>query len=136
MSSGGGTRWLGVERTLALPFLTTVPLPCRDVITIDKATGKISKLGRSFTRARDYDAMGSQVSWAPGSPHQVPGYFSLLHLPPGGQAWDPPVTPYPHVPATPGSSPYPLGQLVCPAWHLVFRCPPGTPMSLRALEEY
>lgn len=35
--------------------------PCRDVITIDKATGKISKLGRSFTRARDYDAMGSQV---------------------------------------------------------------------------
>lgn len=36
----------------------------RDVITIDKATGKISKLGRSFTRARDYDAMGAQVSLA------------------------------------------------------------------------
>lgn len=35
----------------------------RDVITIDKATGKISKLGRSFTRARDYDAMGAQVPW-------------------------------------------------------------------------
>ena len=33
----------------------------RDIITIDKATGKISKLGRSFTRARDYDAMGPQV---------------------------------------------------------------------------
>ncbi|KAK7925442.1 hypothetical protein WMY93_007752 [Mugilogobius chulae] len=32
-----------------------------DVITIDKATGKISKLGRSFTRARDYDAMGAQL---------------------------------------------------------------------------
>lgn len=32
------------------------------MITIDKATGKISKLGRSFTRARDYDAMGAQVS--------------------------------------------------------------------------
>ena len=29
-----------------------------DVITIDKATGKITKLGRSFTRARDYDATG------------------------------------------------------------------------------
>lgn len=29
-----------------------------DVITIDKASGKISKLGRSFTRSRDYDAMG------------------------------------------------------------------------------
>ena len=32
-----------------------------DVITIDKASGKISKLGRSFTRSRDYDAMGSQT---------------------------------------------------------------------------
>ncbi|OXU28453.1 ruvB-like 2 isoform X1 [Nasonia vitripennis] len=32
-----------------------------DVITIDKATGKISKLGRSFTRARDYDATGPQT---------------------------------------------------------------------------
>ena len=29
-----------------------------DVVTIDKATGKITKLGRSFTRARDYDATG------------------------------------------------------------------------------
>ncbi|XP_030826238.1 ruvB-like 2 isoform X1 [Camarhynchus parvulus] len=34
-----------------------------DVITIDKATGKISKLGRSFTRARDYDAMGAQTKF-------------------------------------------------------------------------
>ena len=32
-----------------------------DIITIDKATGKITRLGRSFTRARDYDAMGPQV---------------------------------------------------------------------------
>ncbi|CAH0772161.1 unnamed protein product [Bemisia tabaci] len=32
-----------------------------DVITIDKATGKISRLGRSFTRARDYDATGPQT---------------------------------------------------------------------------
>ena len=30
-----------------------------DVVTIDKATGKITKLGRSFTRARDYDATGN-----------------------------------------------------------------------------
>jgi hypothetical protein len=33
-----------------------------DVITIDKANGRISKLGRSFTRSRDYDAMGPEVS--------------------------------------------------------------------------
>ena len=32
-----------------------------DIITIDKASGKISKLGRSFTRSRDYDAMGPQT---------------------------------------------------------------------------
>ena len=35
-----------------------------DIITIDKASGRVSKLGRSFTRARDYDAMGPQVSGA------------------------------------------------------------------------
>ncbi|KAJ1497004.1 RuvB-like 2 [Coelomomyces lativittatus] len=29
-----------------------------DVITIDKASGRITRLGRSFSRARDYDAMG------------------------------------------------------------------------------
>ncbi|CAL8109395.1 unnamed protein product [Orchesella dallaii] len=32
-----------------------------DVITIDKATGKVSRLGRSFARARDYDATGAQT---------------------------------------------------------------------------
>lgn len=34
-----------------------------DVITIDKATGKISKLGRSYSRAHDYDAMGSSTRY-------------------------------------------------------------------------
>ena len=29
-----------------------------DVISIDKSSGKITKLGRSYTRSRDYDAMG------------------------------------------------------------------------------
>merc|ERR1719333_1553955 len=32
-----------------------------DVITIDKSSGKISLLGKSFARSRDYDAMGSQT---------------------------------------------------------------------------
>lgn len=52
---GGGHPKMGGHPKIRLIF------PPRDVITIDKATGKISKLGRSFTRARDYDAMGSQV---------------------------------------------------------------------------
>ena len=32
-----------------------------DVVSIDKSSGKITKLGRSFARARDYDAMGADV---------------------------------------------------------------------------
>lgn len=32
-----------------------------DVITIDKANGRVTKLGRSFARAKDYDAMGPQM---------------------------------------------------------------------------
>jgi len=34
-----------------------------DVITIDKATGKISKLGRSYTRARDHHVSGANVKF-------------------------------------------------------------------------
>jgi RuvB-like protein 2 len=41
--------------------LTREKVSAGDVITIDKASGKITKLGRSFTRARDYDAMGPQT---------------------------------------------------------------------------
>jgi RuvB-like protein 2 len=34
-----------------------------DIISIDKSNGKITKLGRSFTRARDYDAMGADTKF-------------------------------------------------------------------------
>merc|ERR1719366_19316 len=34
-----------------------------DVITIDKSSGKISLLGRSFARSRDYDAMGPNTKF-------------------------------------------------------------------------
>merc|ERR1719231_1386904 len=37
--------------------LTKEKAQAGDVITIDKATGRISVLGRSFARSRDYDAM-------------------------------------------------------------------------------
>jgi RuvB-like protein 2 len=33
-----------------------------DVVQIDKGSGRISKLGRSYGRARDYDALGADVS--------------------------------------------------------------------------
>ena len=32
-----------------------------DVITIDKAAGKINKLGRSFGRSREFEVMGPQT---------------------------------------------------------------------------
>ncbi|SCV67649.1 BQ2448_5260 [Microbotryum intermedium] len=46
--------------------LTKEKIIAGDVIVIDKSTGKISKLGRSFTRARDYDAMGADVGFSRG----------------------------------------------------------------------
>lgn len=48
--------------TKMIESLTKEKVHAGDIITIDKATGKCSKLGRSFTRARDYDAMGPQVN--------------------------------------------------------------------------
>ncbi|GAM83407.1 hypothetical protein ANO11243_013950 [Dothideomycetidae sp. 11243] len=34
-----------------------------DIISIDKASGRITKLGRSYTRSRDYDAMGPDTKF-------------------------------------------------------------------------
>ncbi|KAI8499761.1 RuvB-like 2 [Branchiostoma belcheri] len=49
--------------TKMIESLTKEKVAAGDIITIDKATGKITKLGRSFTRARDYDAMGPQTKF-------------------------------------------------------------------------
>lgn len=43
--------------------LTKEKVLAGDVISIDKASGKITKLGKSFTRARDYDAMGAETKF-------------------------------------------------------------------------
>jgi len=43
--------------------LTSEKVQAGDIITIDKATGRITRLGRSFTRAKDYDAMGPQTKF-------------------------------------------------------------------------
>ena len=45
--------------TKMIDSLTKEKVQAGDVISIDKASGKISKLGRSFARSRDYDAMGA-----------------------------------------------------------------------------
>ncbi|KAI8464409.1 MAG: TIP49 C-terminus-domain-containing protein [Monoraphidium minutum] len=43
--------------------LTREKVQAGDVIAIDKASGKITKLGRSFARSRDYDAMGPSTKF-------------------------------------------------------------------------
>lgn len=44
-----------------LDAMTKEKVSAGDVITIDKASGRVTKLGRSFTRYKDYDAMGPQT---------------------------------------------------------------------------
>ena len=52
-----------------------------DVVTIDKATGKITKLGRSFTRARDYDATGEDGDYFQGCVlTAIESYFVFLKM--------------------------------------------------------
>ena len=45
--------------TKMIESLTKEKVMAGDVITIDKASGKVNRLGRSFAKARDYDAMAS-----------------------------------------------------------------------------
>lgn len=51
--------------TKMIESLTKQKVAAGDVITIDKASGKISVIGRSFARARDYDATGPQTKFVP-----------------------------------------------------------------------
>src|ERR1700712_7489 len=44
--------------TKMIDSMTKERVMAGDIISIDKASGKITKLGRSYTRSRDYDAMG------------------------------------------------------------------------------
>lgn len=43
--------------------LTSEKILAGDVVLINKALGKVSKLGKSFARARDYDAMGPDTKF-------------------------------------------------------------------------
>ncbi|KAF2840367.1 TIP49-domain-containing protein [Patellaria atrata CBS 101060] len=49
--------------TKMIDSMTKEKIIAGDVISIDKASGKISKLGRSYTRSRDYDAMGADTKF-------------------------------------------------------------------------
>jgi RuvB-like protein 2 len=60
--------------TKMIDALTKEKVLAGDVVAIDKTSGRVSKLGRSFARSRDYDAMGADVSLLETSP------FLLLSL--------------------------------------------------------
>ena len=49
--------------TKIINSMTTERILAGDVISIDKSSGRITKLGRSYTRTRDYDAMGADTKF-------------------------------------------------------------------------
>jgi RuvB-like protein 2 len=49
--------------TKMIDSMTKEKVMAGDVVSIDKASGKITKLGRSYTRSRDYDAMGADTKF-------------------------------------------------------------------------
>jgi RuvB-like protein 2 len=48
--------------TKMIDALTKEKVLAGDIIAIEKTSGRVTKLGRSFARSRDYDAMGADVS--------------------------------------------------------------------------
>ena len=49
--------------TKMIDAMTKERVMAGDIVSIDKASGKISKLGRSFARSRDYDAMSADTKF-------------------------------------------------------------------------
>lgn len=49
--------------TKMIEAIGKVKVNAGDVISIDKASGRITKLGRSFSKSRDYDAMGATTKF-------------------------------------------------------------------------
>jgi len=60
--------------------LTREKISAGDVISIDKSSGRISKLGRSFTRARDYDAMSSSTKFVQCPEGELQSRKQVSHL--------------------------------------------------------
>ena len=51
-----------------------------DVIQIDRSTGRVSKLGRSFARSQDFDAMGPETKFVPCPDGEPQKRRELVHL--------------------------------------------------------
>ena len=49
--------------TKMIDSMTKERVMAGDIVSIDKSSGKITKLGRSYARSRDYDAMGADTKF-------------------------------------------------------------------------
>ncbi|GAX10583.1 RuvB-like protein 2 [Fistulifera solaris] len=63
-----------------LEMLRTEQISAGDVIRIDKGTGQIRKLGRSFTRSRDYDAVSSTTKFVPTPEGEIQKRQTITHM--------------------------------------------------------
>jgi RuvB-like protein 2 len=51
-----------------------------DIIQIDKATGKITKIGRSISKSKDYDALGPQVKLVPCPSGEIQSRMEIVNI--------------------------------------------------------
>lgn len=66
--------------TKMIEALQKAKVTAGDVITIDKASGKITKLGRSFARSRDYDAAGPSTKFVQCPPGELQRRRESVHV--------------------------------------------------------
>ena len=66
--------------TKIIEALQKAKVTAGDVITIDKASGKITKLGRSFARSRDYDAAGPSTKFVQCPPGELQRRRESVHV--------------------------------------------------------
>eukprot|EP00823_Brevimastigomonas_motovehiculus_P001531 TRINITY_DN12088_c0_g1_i1.p1 TRINITY_DN12088_c0_g1~~TRINITY_DN12088_c0_g1_i1.p1 ORF type:complete len:493 (+),score=115.25 TRINITY_DN12088_c0_g1_i1:34-1512(+) len=60
--------------------LTKEKVQSGDVISIDKVSGKVTKLGRSLARSQDYDAMGPQTRFVQCSQGELQKRKEVVHM--------------------------------------------------------
>ena len=65
--------------TNMIEALTKEKVITGNAITIDKASGKINKLGQSSTRSRDYNTMGSQTWFVQCPTGKLQKHMDVVH---------------------------------------------------------
>ncbi|KAH9932417.1 TIP49 C-terminus-domain-containing protein [Amylocystis lapponica] len=65
--------------TKMIDALSKEKVTAGDIIAIDKTSGKVSKLGRSFARSRDYDAMGADTKFVQCPEGEVQKRKEMVH---------------------------------------------------------